>query len=122
MIIRTEHDRFGFVELEQNIIDFCYEPNCPDDFKRLEKVSIDNLIEIDGVLGVGGYVTEELKEQLPDLFQEDEINAPFLWYRIVEVYQLDGKKVYGGRDASIAVQSGLYVVKVGNGVHKVLVE
>lgn len=40
----------------------------------------------------------------------------------VDVYQLDGKKVYGGRDASIAVQSGLYVVKVGNGVHKVLVE
>nr|DAU03012.1 MAG TPA: AgrD [Caudoviricetes sp.] len=104
MIVRTEHDRFGFVELEQNIIDFCYEPNCPDNFKRLEKVSIDNLIEIDGVLGIGGYVTEELKEQLPDLFQEDEINAPFLWYRIVEVYQLD--KIY---DNGIGVYPGIII-------------
>lgn len=104
MIVRTEHDRFGFIKLEQNIIDFCYEPDCPDNFKHLEKVSMDNLIEIDGVLGIGGYVTEELKEQLPDLFQEDEINTPFLWYRIVEVYRLD--KIY---DSGIGIYPGIII-------------
>lgn len=69
MILRTEHNRFGVIELEENRIDFCYQPDCLDKFKNLEKVSMDDLIEINGGLGIGGYVTKELTEQLPDLFQ-----------------------------------------------------
>ena len=77
MILRTEHNRFGVIELEENRIDFRYQPDFLDEFKNLEKVSMDDLIEINGGLGIGGYVTKELKEQLSDLFQECEIGTPF---------------------------------------------
>lgn len=53
---------------------------------------MDDLIEINGALGIGGYVTKELKEQMPDLFQEDEIGDPFCGYEIVAVYTLN--KIY----------------------------
>lgn len=76
MIVRTEHNRFGVIELEENRIDFCYQPDFSDEYKNLEKISMDDLIEINGALGIGGYVTKELKEQMPDLFQEDEIGDP----------------------------------------------
>ena len=77
MILRTEHNRFGVIDLEEYIIDFCYQPDFLDEFKNLEKVSIDDLIEIDGNLGIGGYVTKELKERMPYLFQENKIGDPF---------------------------------------------
>ena len=104
MIVRTEHNRFGVVELEENRIDFCYEPNCLDEFKHLEKVSIDDLIEIDGALGIGRYVTKELKELLPNALYYKEVGDPFWWYRIVEVYQLD--KIY---DSEIGIYPGIKV-------------
>ena len=92
MIVRTEHNRFGVIEWEENRIDFCYQPDFSDEYKNLEKISMDDLIEINGALGIGGYVTKELKEQMPDLFQEDEIGDPFWWYEIVAVYTLN--KIY----------------------------
>lgn len=74
MILRTEHNRFGVIELEENRIDFCYQPDFLDEFKNLEKVSMDNLIEINGALGIGGYVTKELKEQITQSFITEESN------------------------------------------------
>lgn len=37
MIIQTTHNRFGVVELENNRIDICYDPDSVDDDKVLEK-------------------------------------------------------------------------------------
>ena len=31
MIVRTEHNRFGVVELEKDRIDFCYDPDPSDE-------------------------------------------------------------------------------------------
>jgi len=33
MIVRTEHNRFGVIELEENRIDFCYQPDFSDEYK-----------------------------------------------------------------------------------------
>lgn len=44
---------------------------------------MDDLIKINGGIGIGGYVTKELTEQLPDLFQEREIRTPFWWYEML---------------------------------------
>ena len=104
MIIRTEHNRFGVIELEENRIDFCYDPDRLDEFKRFEKVSIDDLIEIDGQLGIGGYVTSELKKLFPDSLQEKEIGDPFWWYEIVAVYTLS--KIY---DNGVGIYPGIKV-------------
>lgn len=60
--------------------------------------------EINGGLGIGGYVTKELKEQFSDLFQEREIGTPFWWYEIVAVYTLN--KIY---DNGIGIYPGIKV-------------
>lgn len=98
MIVRTEHNRFGVVELEKDRIDFCYDPDPSDELKNIETVSLDELIEI------GGFVTDELQERLPDLFQEKEIGSPFLWYRIVEVYELN--RIY---DSGVGVYPNIVI-------------
>lgn len=104
MIVRTEHNRFGVVELEKDRIDFCYDPDPSDELKKIETVSLDELIEIGNALGIGGFVTDELQERLPDLFQEKEIGSPFLWYRIVEVYELN--RIY---DSGVGVYPNIVI-------------
>lgn len=104
MIVRTEHNRFGVVELEKDRIDFCYDPDSSDELKKIETVSLDELIEIDNTLGIGGFVTDELQERLPDLFQEKEIGSPFLWYRIVEIYELN--RIY---DSGVGVYPNIVI-------------
>lgn len=46
MCVQTTHNRYGFVELDRNRIDFCYDPDViKDEYAHLEKVSLDDVIE-----------------------------------------------------------------------------
>ena len=104
MIVRTEHNRFGVVELEKDRIDFCYDPDPSDELKNIETVSLDELIEIGNTLGIGGFVTDDLQERFPDLFLDKEFGSPFLWYRIVEVYELN--RIY---DSGVGVYPNIVI-------------
>ena len=83
---------------------FRSDPDPSDELKNIETVSLDELIEIGNTLGIGGFVTDELQERLPDLFQEKEIGSPFLWYRIVEVYELN--RIY---DSGVGVYPNIVI-------------
>ena len=65
MIIQTEHNRFGVVEMKKNRINICYAPGYihDEDAKlHLEMLSLDDVYECeDGSLVVGFILTEEMK-------------------------------------------------------------
>lgn len=87
MCVQTTHNRYGFVELDRNRIDLCYDPDFEDGDKVLEKVSLDNVFEYgDGKLGIGSLVTKENKEKYPDLYENYKIGEVCIWYEIVAVY------------------------------------
>ena len=55
MLVQTTDNRYGFVELNRNRIDFCYDPDVlKDEYVNLEKVSLDDVFEFgSGQLGIG---------------------------------------------------------------------
>lgn len=94
MVIQTASDRYGFIELDKNRIDICYDPRTySDKDKVLEKVSLDDIFEFgDGQLGIGKIVTEEDKATHPTVFEYFEVGEVCIWYEINAVYNLD--KIY----------------------------
>jgi len=97
MIVQTTHNRFGVVEVKKNRIDFCYDPDFKDEYKLLNRVSLDDVVEIDGKLGIGGYVTEDLKQQYSNLFEHLKVGDPYFAYEIVAVYDL--QKIYDNNES-----------------------
>ena len=93
MCVQTTHNRYGFVELDRNRIDFCYDPDFLDEYKVLEKVSLDEVFEFGNEqLGIGTLVTEENKKKYPDLYRYFEVGEICIWYEIVAAYTFN--KVY----------------------------
>ena len=94
MCVQTTHNRYGFVELDRNRIDFCYDPDVlKDEYAHLEKVSLDDVVEFgDGRLGIGCIVTAENKEKYPQLFEYHEVGQVCVWYEIVAAYTFN--KIY----------------------------
>lgn len=88
-IVQTRHDRFGVVELDKNRINFCYDQFSPDNEKCLTYESMDDIVEINGILGIGGYVTKELKEKYPESLYDKKIGDPYIWYEIDAIYELN---------------------------------
>ena len=94
MIVQTTHNRYGFVELDRNRIDFCYDPDVlKDEYAVLEKVSLDDVVEFGNCrLGIGCIVTVEGKEKYPELFEYHEVGETCVFYEIVACYTCN--KVY----------------------------
>jgi hypothetical protein len=88
MCVQTTHNRYGFVELDRNRIDFCYDPDViKDEYAHLEKVSLDDVIEFGNEqLGVGFYLTQEGKDKYPDIYKDDEVGSLHILYEIVAAY------------------------------------
>lgn len=105
MLVQTEHNRYGFVELGENRIDFCYDPSKLDEYKHLDRISLDDVFEYgEGKLGVGFIVTEEEKEKYPDTYRNFEVGAVCIMYEIVAAYKV--LKVY---DSGTGVYPGIMV-------------
>ena len=94
MCIQTTHNRYGFVELDRNRIDICYDPDpYLDENRVLEKVSMDEVFEFgDGQLGIGCIITEELRKKYPDVYGEYSVGEVVIFYEIVAVYKFN--KIY----------------------------
>lgn len=88
MIIQTTHNRYGFVELDRNRINICYDPDVINDKDAcLEMVSLDDVYEYDnGKLGVGFIVTKELMEKFPTVYKDYSIGDLNIIYDIVAIY------------------------------------
>lgn len=88
MIIQTTHNRYGFVELDRNRINICYDPDViKDEYAHLEMMSLDDVYEYDnGKLGIGCIVTEDLQKKYPDFYGEYSIGDLCIFYDIVAVY------------------------------------
>lgn len=94
MCVQTTHNRYGFVELDRNRIDFCYDPDViKDEYAHLEKVSLDDVVEFGNEqLGIGFVVTEEMKEKYPDYYKYYEVDDICVMYEIVAAYTFN--KIY----------------------------
>lgn len=94
MCVQTTHNRYGFVELDRNRIDFCYDPDViKDEYAHLEKISLDDVIEFGNEqLGIGFVVTEEVKGKYPDYYKYYEVGDICVMYEIVAVYTFN--KIY----------------------------
>lgn len=94
MCVQTTHNRYGFVELDRNRIDFCYDPDVvKDEYACLEKVSLDDVFEFgNGQLGIGAIVTKENKEEYPTVYTHYEVGELIIYYEIVAAYTFN--KVY----------------------------
>ena len=105
MIIQTEHNRFGVVEMKKNRINICYAPGYihDEDAKlHLEMLSLDDVYELeDGCLGVGFILTEELKNKAPRCYEEDNVGDLIITYLITSVYGLS--KIYGNGEWNVPV-------------------
>lgn len=94
MIVQTTHNRFGVIELEDNRIDICYDPDSIDEDKVLEKISLDDIFEYgDGQLGIGCILDKETKENYPNAYYNYEVGDKVIFYEIVAVYNL--QQIYG---------------------------
>lgn len=89
MCVQTTHNRYGFVELDRNRINFCYDPDViRDEAAHLEKVSLDDVLEFgNGQLGIGIIVTEEHRQKYPDCYGDFEVGDICIFYEIVAVYE-----------------------------------
>lgn len=94
MIIQTTHNRYGFVELDRNRINICYDPDVlKDEYAHLEMVSLDDVFEYDdGKLGIGTIVTQEMKDKYPTVYDCFEVGGLCIYYDIVAVYT--SKRIY----------------------------
>lgn len=89
MIVQTTHNRYGFVETENNRINFCYDPDRIEQDYTPDLVSLDDVFELeDGSLVVGTLVTEENKKKYSDLFEYYEVGDIAIWYEIIAVFQV----------------------------------
>ena len=89
MVVQTTHNRFGVIELEDNRIDICYDPDSLDEYKVLEKISLDDIFEYGNEqLGVGCILNRETKEKYPDVYRNYNIGDKVIFYEIVAVYNL----------------------------------
>ena len=97
MIIQTEHNRFGVVEMKKNRINICYAPGYIHDEDaelHLEMLPLDRVYEFgDGRLGVGFILTEEQKNNAPRCYEEDNVGDLIITYEITSAYGLS--KIYG---------------------------
>lgn len=91
MIVRTQSNRYGVVELDKNRINICYDPDMIRDEDRVfECVSLDNVFNDDkGRLFVGAKITQELREKFPTVYGEYQVGEICFYYEIVDVYQLN---------------------------------
>ena len=89
MCVQTQSNRYGFVELDRNRINICYDPDVIDDKDAvLEMVSLDNVFEYgDGQLGVGVIVTEEHLTKYPDVYGDYSVGEVCIYYEIVAVFE-----------------------------------
>ena len=105
MIIQTEHNRFGVVEMKKNRINICYAPGYIHDEDaelHLEMLSLDDVYELeDGCLGVGFILTEELKNKAPRCYEEENVGDLIITYLITSVYGLS--KIYGNGEWNVPV-------------------
>lgn len=94
MLIQTTHNRYGFVELDRNRIDICYDPDpFRDEDRVVEKLSLDEVFEFgDNQLGIGSIVTESMRKEYPDVYGEYEVGELIIWYEIIAAYTWN--KVY----------------------------
>ena len=94
MCVQTTHNRYGFVELDRNRIDFCYDPDViKDEYAHLDKVSLDDVVEFGNEqLGIGFVVTEEMKGEYPDYYKYYEVGDIHVMYEIVAAYTFN--KIY----------------------------
>lgn len=89
MIVQTTHNRFGVVELEDNRIDICYDPDSLDEYKVLEKISLNDILEYGNEqLGIGFILDEESKTKHPDIYKNFSVGDTVIMYEIVAVYSL----------------------------------
>jgi hypothetical protein len=97
MCVQTTHNRYGFVEIDRNRIDFCYDPDViKDEYAHLEKVSLDNVVEYgDGQLGIGFIVAQEQKEKYADCYSDYNVGDICVMYEIVAVYSFN--KIYDNK-------------------------
>lgn len=102
MIIQTTHNRFGVVEIQENRIDVCYDPDSYDNDKVLEKISLDNIFEYgNGQLGIGCILTADDKEKYSECYRNYNVGDTVIFYEIVAVYGLNkiydnGEGIYPG--------------------------
>lgn len=91
MIVRTQSNRYGVVELERNRINICYDPDMIHDEDRVfECVSLDSVFNDEqGRLFVGAKVTQEIKDKYPSTYGEYQVGEVCFYYEIVDVYQLN---------------------------------
>jgi len=103
MIIQTEHNRFGIVEMEKNRINICYAPGYihDEDAKlHLEMVSLDSVFEYDDdCLGVGFILTDEMKRNAPRCYEEYDVGDLIIMYELTSVYGLS--KIYGSGEWNV---------------------
>ena len=94
MMVQTTHNRYGFVEIDKNRIDFCYDPDVLlDEYANLEKVSLDNVFEFgNGQLGIGSVLTQEQKDRDPEIYEKYNVGEPIIYYEIIACYTFN--KVY----------------------------
>lgn len=92
MIVQTEGNRFGVIELEKNRINVCYAPGYirdEDVTLHLGMLSLDNVYELeDGSFGVGFILDEETKTKYSECYKEDEVGDLIISYFITSVYGL----------------------------------
>ena len=100
MCIQTNHNRYGFIELDRNRINICYDPDVIEDkYAVLEMVSLDDVYEFDdGRLGVGYILTQELKDSFPESYEDKEVGDICMSYEIVAVYKFN-QIYYNGEGA-----------------------
>lgn len=103
MIIQTEHNRFGVVEMKKNRINICYAPGYihDEDAKlHLEMLSLDDVYECeDGSLVVGFILTEEMKNKAKRCYEENNVGDLIIAYEITSVYGLS--KIYGNGEWNV---------------------
>lgn len=93
MIIQTTHNRYGVIELEENRIDICYDPDSLDKYKVLEKISLNNVFEYGNKqLGIGFILDQDTKSKLPEYFSGYNLGDVVIAYEIVSVFCLS--KIY----------------------------
>lgn len=72
MIVQTEYDYWGVVEIENNQIDFCYRPFGDRESNDYQVVSLDDVYEFgDGKLGIGVIITKQMFERNSKTFGDD---------------------------------------------------
>lgn len=93
MIVQTTHNRYGFIELEKNRINICYDPDMINQNYIPDLISLDDVFEFgDGQLGVGFILTQEEKDRDPEDYILNKVGDIIIMYEFVSVFQVN--KIY----------------------------